>query len=1158
MNSYAELIEAHCPTCQRAFQGKLWLIVDTVERLDLVKPIQRGKLHRLVCPDCGQMAAEPDKPLLLYRPDAEPVLLFSPSQGTSREEDEADWARLIAQLKQSLGDQWQDGWLESGLRAILRPVLPQVLEGNLGFNLEEVFQQMQAQLQQMAEQPEGIPTWAELQDVLINRFVRAQTWTDSQQVVVQHPELLTEQADWVLARLIEAQDREEARQVLQEHRELLQRCRQVGIEQAFQEKDGGSSTTRMQVLDELMPLLQHLLQLNRPSDHPQRIQILQVLTQVTKTHNPQLWAALQGELGDSYAQSLQGNRSQNIEDAIAAYQQTLTVMTQAAMPVEWATTLNNLANAYYSRIQGDKAQNIEDAIAAYQQTLTVMTQANLPLEWAQIMMNLGIAYYFRIQGDKAQNIEDAIAAYQQSLTVRKQANLPVEWAQTMMNLGIAYSERIWGNKAQNIEDAIAAYQQSLTVMTQAAIPIEWAQTMNNLANAYRERIGGDKAQNIEDAIAVYQQSLTVTTQANLPIEWAATLNNLGIAYYSRIRGDKAQNIEDAIAAYQQSLTVLTPTTNPYNCIIAARGLGDLHFTQGGWQAALDEGYKIAIQSVEQTRTWSSSDERRQEVLANAIGVYDNALQCYVNLNQYQEAILLTERARSRHLVDLMHSNDLYQGGEIPIEIQQYLDKYERLQQQIDQLRQQQRRDDSALSGTHLRFTLRDQETVKVTVETLLQQKAAVWGKLRAKDRVLAEQLEVPHLDFEQLAKLIKDQPTTAILSFYSTNDHTYIFVVRHSETGITCDVQTCEKQSKQELQLWIAQNWLTPYKIDFDTWIEQMPQQLGNLAQRLQLDQLITEYLQGIEELILIPHIFLHLIPFAALPLTPNSSLSGRGEPEKPEYLGDRFRLRVVPSAQILKYCHDRENSGLAPDVPGEGFGSVEDATGDRPIVASGFEPVAQLLGIPANQRLRGPEQATLSNYRQLTQTPHIRALHSIHHAGSDLENPLESALLLANHDRLTLGQLMSPGWRMPHLVEVFLSCCETNLGRPNVTDDIVTLSTGFLCAGARVVISTLWSVDALATALFCLLYYQFREQGSDRPTALQQAQQAMRQPGRKLGKVIDGYFQQAIAQTKQADLRDTLIQMQAEFRSRIRQQPSAPLFDSPFYWAGFVCQGLS
>jgi tetratricopeptide (TPR) repeat protein len=71
--------------------------------------------------------------------------------------------------------------------------------------------------------------------------------------------------------------------------------------------------------------------------------------------------------------------------------------------MDWAMTQNNLGSAYIYRIRGDKAQNIEAAIAAYQQALLVRTQTDFPMDWAMTQNNLGIAYSNRIRGDKAQN-----------------------------------------------------------------------------------------------------------------------------------------------------------------------------------------------------------------------------------------------------------------------------------------------------------------------------------------------------------------------------------------------------------------------------------------------------------------------------------------------------------------------------------------------------------------------------------------------------------------------------------------------------------------------------------------------------------------------------------------------------------------------------------
>ncbi|TRU79862.1 MAG: tetratricopeptide repeat protein [Microcystis viridis Mv_BB_P_19951000_S69D] len=93
------------------------------------------------------------------------------------------------------------------------------------------------------------------------------------------------------------------------------------------------------------------------------------------------------------------------------------VRTLAAFPQEWAATQNNLALAYRNRIRDDKAENIEKAIAYYQEVLKVYTFEAFPQDWATTQNNLAAAYTERIRGDKAENIEKAIAACQEALKV---------------------------------------------------------------------------------------------------------------------------------------------------------------------------------------------------------------------------------------------------------------------------------------------------------------------------------------------------------------------------------------------------------------------------------------------------------------------------------------------------------------------------------------------------------------------------------------------------------------------------------------------------------------------------------------------------------------------------------------------------------------------
>ena len=49
---------------------------------------------------------------------------------------------------------------------------------------------------------------------------------------------------------------------------------------------------------------------------------------------------------------------------------------------------NNLGTAYNDRIQGEKAQNIEQAIACYESALIVLTREQFPQQWAMTQNNL--------------------------------------------------------------------------------------------------------------------------------------------------------------------------------------------------------------------------------------------------------------------------------------------------------------------------------------------------------------------------------------------------------------------------------------------------------------------------------------------------------------------------------------------------------------------------------------------------------------------------------------------------------------------------------------------------------------------------------------------------------------------------------------------------
>lgn len=102
--------------------------------------------------------------------------------------------------------------------------------------------------------------------------------------------------------------------------------------------------------------------------------------------------------------------------------------------------------------------------------------------------------------------------------------------------------------------------------------------------------------------------------------------------------------------------------------------------------------------------------------------------------------------------------------------------------------------------------------------------------------------------------------------------------------------------------------------------------------------------------------------------------------------------------------------------------------------------------------------------------------------------------------------------------------------------------------------VSTLWAVDDLATALFCILYYQ-EKQDNSRSQALRKAQFKLRnltgdELSAKYKRQLEDYFEQQKGE-QQAEIVKNVRRLDLLCRQEL------PFF-SPYNWAGFVSQGLA
>jgi CHAT domain-containing protein len=493
---------------------------------------------------------------------------------------------------------------------------------------------------------------------------------------------------------------------------------------------------------------------------------------------------------------------------------------------------------------------------------------------------------------------------------------------------------------------------------------------------------------------------------------------------------------------------------------------------------------------------------------------------------------------------------------------------------------------------------------RATIEALETRKQEVLQSIQHQDPVTKGLLEIELIDLPTIQSLAPAE-NTAILSFYTTDDDTHIFIIRPNRAP---QIHTCPGQGLETLQRWLQQTWALPYyfmgikaaiakspELQAEllaslqesenaeyaellqlNWLDQMDEVLVEITDRLQINQLISQHLTDIQELIIIPHLYLHQIPLTALPISAQNP-----EPNPATTLGEKFTIRYAPSCQILKYCVDRTPIAI------ENYGTVEDADGTLPGAKFEGAQVAKLYNIPDHHRLIGKTQATVENYHNLLSQ--VQGVLSSHHASSNPGDPQQSCLQLSDGTISLREILMS---RYPNLSEIFLSCCETNLGTTEITDDLLTLSTGFLCAGARTVISSLWAVNDIATAIFSRLYYQNRYFGDNRSRALQKAQTTLRlMSGEELRlnhipefkahlttelkitfderKELRAQYQRGEISKEEFDreygalsknynkLNDLLGVLGQKGEIDRLCQETRP-FASPYYWAGFICQGLA
>ena len=846
----------------------------------------------------------------------------------------------------------------------------------------------------------------------------------------------------------------------------------------------------------------------------------------TQQECPQAWAEIQLNLCRAYVKKTYREPTQNLEKAIVACQSALEVYTCEDSPEEWAATQINLGNIYFLQVYGDRKENLTKAIDSYQKASDIFAKLKLSEQWATAQNNLGNAYF---DWNSEESFEQAIRAYKLALKIRRRKVFPEKWAETQNNLCIAYRSRILGNPARNLKLAIIHGQLALQVRTREAFPEQWADTQNNLGNAYCERIQGNTIENLWLAVEAYQEALGIYTRRAFPQKWARTQSNLGTAY------SELRQLTLAIECFRSALEIYTPTAFPVDCLNAGRNFGFTAYQFGDMDKAI-EGYGVAIEAVEQSREWVSSDSRKEEILSGAIDVYGRIVQAYLKNNQLDKAIEYVERSKARNLVGLLANKNIYPKRDLypnPDTYQTHSHKLDHLRQEIPA---QQRELERLISAPKSEERYREKiERRRQELNHLQQQRDELLSEINQIDDRFTFTQKVEPIAFSDIQSLIND--STAIIEWYIVDNQIITFIITSQSPGIKVWTST-----SAELQVLIAlkDEYLQDLQQSNSSfWQKLLPARLKTLAIILELNHILTLVPESCKQLILIPHRFLHLFPLHALPLANG------------DFLCDRFPRGVgyAPSCQLLQLTQKRDR----PDF--SNFFAIQNPTDNLPYTNLEVETISS--SFPSAQVLVKQEATKIAVNASLD-LPLAHCNHFSCHGEFNLTSPLESALILANEERLTLGEIFGLSLNQCRLVT--LSACETGLtDSTSISDEYIGLPSGFLYAGTATVVSSLWAVKDLSTAFLMLKFYEnfqsSQKQAGDVAVALNQAQKWLRN---LTIEKLDQFLNQHQPQLDQvlAQLRPGQRSVFQESLKQIRQRQPLP-FANLYYWAAFAATGL-
>ena len=847
-------------------------------------------------------------------------------------------------------------------------------------------------------------------------------------------------------------------------------------------------------------------------------------TVFTKTARPDLWADIQVRLSRAFWYRNTGRRGENLEEAIALADSALQIFSREKSPRDWASAQSALGAAYWARLNGSRADNIEKAIAAYEQALVVTPREKHPGSWAGLQDNIAMAYAERRRGHVQDNLALSAQSFENAAAIFTRERYPAKWAQINMNYAnLLLENNMAGRAAQRIEAAITRYKNALSVYSPRRFPERRARVSVNLGLAFLQRRAGRPGQDLDNAIAAFRDALQYYTPASDLEKWAVAQNNLGVALRRRRSGNRARNLENAFRAHEAVLTVLSPSQLPRQHMRAALASGHIESARGRWKSAGDY-YRSAMATSEILFGLGLNRAEAKGEIGDATDLFDSAAFAAIQRNELKQALSILDSGRARLLRAAMGLNALKLSPERRKLLDQTRAKIQRLEQSIVRY-----------AGRERRNAVEKLEALRSSIAKILAGQA----NTHLQQNLAATSVPVLMTHYDAIA--------VPVITRYGAS----LILATNGASGPQLSAVKLGQVTTQNLDRVLHggreggkfDGWLKAYTINNlperekiahrARWlraINGIGAQLNQLVAQALVDELKRRDLKAGASVLWLPQGGLGLLPIAA---------AGGAEGMM---LLDKFALSTAPSLTaaadaVRQVRRPRRDISLTAIV-----NPTEDLQFTEPegrAAASFFRRTHRRVFGPTNAE----RDAVIASLRTSSHW------HFATHGKFSWDDPEASALLLSGGDQLTIRNVFGRG-RIGRPRLVVLSACETGLyDFQRTPNEFIGLPAAFMEAGAAGVVGSLWPVDDTSTALLMMRFYALHFGERMRPAqALRRAQIWLRDSTHAdfLAFASDMVAMGRITRRDQDRINQALKNLSG------RTVP----FRHPFYWAAFMFYG--